>query len=66
PEDHSLGLPSLFLVQAQRESKMNASDRRHGKASAFIMPRQAYFALLESYRTKDGKTICGMLLNFPI
>jgi len=26
PEDHSLGLPSLFLIQAQRESKMNASD----------------------------------------
>ncbi|MDA2264250.1 hypothetical protein PDM99_29270 [Bacillus cereus group sp. Bc200] len=56
----------MFLVQAQRESKMNESDRRHGKASAFIMPRQAYFALLESRRMKDGGTIRGILLNFLI
>ncbi|WP_176522759.1 hypothetical protein, partial [Bacillus cereus] len=66
PEDHSLGLPSLFLVQAQREAKMNASDRRHGKALAFIMPRQADFALLESCRTKDGKMIRQVLLIFPV
>ncbi|MED3496881.1 hypothetical protein, partial [Bacillus cereus] len=66
PEDHSLGLPSLFLVQAQREAKMNASDRRHEKALAFIMPRQADFALLESRRIYDGGTIRGMLLIFPV
>ncbi|WP_180227153.1 hypothetical protein [Bacillus cereus] len=54
------------MVQAQRESKMNASDRRHGKALAFIMPRQAYFALLEFRRMKDGGTIRGMLLIFLI
>ncbi|WP_375231689.1 hypothetical protein [Bacillus cereus] len=45
---------------------MNASDRRHGKALAFIMPRQADFALLEFYRTKDGKTIRQVLLIFPV
>ncbi|MCU7757194.1 hypothetical protein PNF35_31035 [Bacillus cereus] len=54
------------MVQAQRESKMNASDRRHGKALAFIMPRQAYFALLEFRRIYNGGTICEMLLIFPI
>ncbi|WP_242302641.1 hypothetical protein, partial [Bacillus cereus group sp. BfR-BA-01423] len=63
---HSLGLPSLFLVQAQRESKMNASDRRHGKASAFIMPRQAYFALLEEWGTKDTILMSRNFLNFLI
>ncbi|WP_216105216.1 hypothetical protein [Bacillus thuringiensis] len=54
------------MVQAQREAKMNASDRRHEKALAFIMPRQVDFALLEFYRTKDGKTIRQMLLIFPV
>ncbi|MDA2440929.1 hypothetical protein PDN50_29765 [Bacillus cereus] len=35
PEDHSLGLPSLFLIQAQRESKMNASDLGMEKRQLF-------------------------------
>jgi len=36
------------------------------KASAFIMPRQEHFALLEFRRIEDGGTISGKLLIFLI